>query len=125
MRRNILCDKNRKYLGSWGEKQAAEYLKQRGYYVLERNLRFKNGEIDIIACKKDSLVIVEVKTSKYLGFAFENFSRRKILQVKKVFQSNIYYFFNNYSKYSTFRFDCIVIIAKEGKKNNVFHYKNI
>ena len=36
-------------LGSWGEQAAAAYLEQRGYQILERNVRTKYGEIDIIA----------------------------------------------------------------------------
>ena len=49
-------------IGALGEKIAAEYLTGRGYIILERNFRSREGEIDIIAEKDDSLVFIEVRT---------------------------------------------------------------
>ena len=53
---------NRKALGALGEKRAREFLKKRGYRILETNFRCREGEIDIIARDKDYLVFVEVRT---------------------------------------------------------------
>jgi putative endonuclease len=55
-------------LGRWGEAQAAEYLGQRGYLVLERNARTAYGEIDLIARQGTVLVFVEVKTRSTSAF---------------------------------------------------------
>lgn len=52
----------RQALGRWGETQAAEYLGQLGYLVLERNARTAYGEIDLVARQGAVLVFVEVKT---------------------------------------------------------------
>ncbi len=49
-------------LGEKGEDLANTHLIQIGYTILERNLRFRKEEIDIIARIADELVIVEVKT---------------------------------------------------------------
>ncbi len=49
-------------LGKKGEDIACEYLLKKGYEIKERNWRFKNAEIDIIAFDRKELVIVEVKT---------------------------------------------------------------
>lgn len=49
-------------LGAKGEQTAADFLKQKGYYIRERNYRCKQGEIDLIAEVKEYLVFVEVKT---------------------------------------------------------------
>lgn len=54
----------RKAVGDLGEKLAAEYLKKRGYRILETNFRCREGEIDIIAQDKDYLVFVEVRTRR-------------------------------------------------------------
>lgn len=55
--------KDRQNLGSQGERQAALFLKEKGYKILDQNLRFKFGEIDLLAEDKDkTVVIVEVKT---------------------------------------------------------------
>jgi len=43
----------RKALGEWGEKMAREYLKKKGYHILETNFRCREGEIDVVARDKD------------------------------------------------------------------------
>lgn len=50
--------------GKWGEELAADYLKQQGYDILERDWRFGHRDIDIIARSPDKrmVVFVEVKT---------------------------------------------------------------
>jgi putative endonuclease len=52
----------RRKMGMWGEKVAAEYLADRGYEILERNVRNAEGELDIVAKQGDCIVFVEVKT---------------------------------------------------------------
>lgn len=49
-------------VGNYGEDLACEYLKKRGYKILERNYRIRGGEIDIVARDGETLVFVEVKT---------------------------------------------------------------
>lgn len=49
-------------LGRKGEDIACEYLLKKGFQIKERNWRYKNAEIDIIAMDGKELVIVEVKT---------------------------------------------------------------
>ena len=55
-------EKYRQSIGKQGETKAKNYLKRRGYQILESNYRTKAGEIDLIAKEKDCLVFVEVKT---------------------------------------------------------------
>lgn len=57
----------RKQLGTSGEDLATEFLVDKGYKILDRNLRLKVGEIDILAQDKDTIVIVEVKTKRYVN----------------------------------------------------------
>jgi len=51
-------------VGSRGEKLAVDFLKRRGYKIIQRNFRCREGEIDIIAQQGDCLVFVEVRTKK-------------------------------------------------------------
>lgn len=52
-----------KLTGNRGEDIAVGFLKKRGYKILERNLTFPFGEIDILAeAPTKTIVIVEVKT---------------------------------------------------------------
>lgn len=49
-------------LGQWGEEEAAKKLLQMNWRILGRNVRFRCGELDIIACEGNELVVVEVRT---------------------------------------------------------------
>ena len=49
-------------LGKKGEELAEEFLKNKGYEILETNWRHRKAEIDIIAKHKDVLIFVEVKS---------------------------------------------------------------
>ena len=51
-------------LGRFGENLAANYLKDQEYDVLERNIRYRFGEVDIIAKKENILIVIEVKTRR-------------------------------------------------------------
>ena len=54
--------------GKSGEERAAEYLLARGYVVRDVNWRNGKYELDIVACKDNVLVVVEVKTRTSLEF---------------------------------------------------------
>lgn len=55
-------------VGRAGEEAAAAYLAGLGYRILERNLRFRSGELDLVAEEGGFLVFVEVKTRRGTGF---------------------------------------------------------
>jgi putative endonuclease len=48
-------------LGRSGERLAADYLSERGYRLIARNVRRREGEVDLIAVDGGALVFVEVK----------------------------------------------------------------
>ena len=51
-------------IGRDGEKIAAEYLRNNGYRIVEKNYKNRFGEIDVIAKEGQTVVFVEVKTRK-------------------------------------------------------------
>jgi putative endonuclease len=53
---------SRKEIGALGESAAAEYLRRKGFEILEKNYRKPWGEIDIIALKSNIVRFVEVKS---------------------------------------------------------------
>jgi putative endonuclease len=53
---------NRKETGVLGEKLAVHYLIQKGYRIVETNFRYREGVVDIILVKEDTLVFVKVRT---------------------------------------------------------------
>ncbi len=52
----------KKFLGRAGEVKATQYLKSKGYALLDRNYKTHIGEIDIIVQKGEEIIFVEVKT---------------------------------------------------------------
>lgn len=55
-------------LGRQGERLAAEYLRDAGMRILDRNYRCAEGEIDIVAAERRILVACEVKTRSDVRF---------------------------------------------------------
>lgn len=51
-------------LGRAGEDLAAEHLSACGWQIVDRNLRLRQGELDIVALAHTTLVFVEVKTRR-------------------------------------------------------------
>lgn len=69
----------RKETGVLGEKMACQYLKGKGYKILDQNYRTRGGEIDIVAEEGKIIVFVEVKTrtNRLFGFPEEAIDARK------------------------------------------------
>ena len=53
--------------GRAGEEVAASFLEADGWTILERNLRWKGGEIDIVAAREGIIAFTEVKSWDSLG----------------------------------------------------------
>jgi putative endonuclease len=59
---------SRQRLGNAGEARTAAWYRRRGYEVLARNWRCRNGELDLIVRRDDTLVFCEVKTRRSRRF---------------------------------------------------------
>ena len=70
-------------LGKRGERRAAWFYRLRGYRIVERNLRMRGGEIDLVVRRGGMLVFVEVKTRQSVaaGYGVDAVGRRKKLQI--------------------------------------------
>ncbi len=114
--------KMNKELGAWGEKLAAEYLKEKGYKVLKQNFRTRYGELDLICEKGDTIVFVEVKTrrSTYFGSPEEAVTPRKMGNIKK---TAILYLKTSPRFYPEISFDVISILLEDGR-SKISHIKN-
>lgn len=73
-------------LGRRGERIAERALIGRGYRILDRNWRCREGEIDLVARDGDSLVFVEVKTrsSDAFGHPFEAITAAKLARLRRL-----------------------------------------
>ena len=114
---------NKKKIGSIGEKIAQEFLKNKGYNIINTNFYTKRGEIDIIATMENELIFVEVKTrtnNKY-GTPALAVNYTKIKHMKCT--AKIFLMLNKFYNYSI-RFDVIEIVIKNGK-TYINHIKQI
>ena len=59
-------EKNGREFGSWGEDQAAKFLKKKGFRTVGRNVYVGRKEIDIIARGRGMILFVEVKTRRQI-----------------------------------------------------------
>lgn len=55
---------NKRTTGKIYEEKAAAFLKERGFFLLEKNYRCRQGEVDLIGIHDGCLVFVEVKYRK-------------------------------------------------------------
>lgn len=69
--------------GRAGEDRACAYLSAQGFRILERNWRNPSGELDIIAVRGRTLIVVEVKTRRTedYGDPLAAVDARKLAQV--------------------------------------------
>lgn len=76
---------NKSALGHYGETFAASVLEEKGYRILTRNFRCKEGEIDLIAEKGQRLCFIEVKTrqSVRFGVAAESVTKEKQRRIRR------------------------------------------
>lgn len=53
-------------LGAWGEEQVVQYFQELGYEILDRNWRYRLGELDLVVYdpRREAIVAVEVKTRR-------------------------------------------------------------
>jgi len=108
-------------LGKKGEQLAVDFLNTNGYDIVERNYRFNKAEVDIIAQKKDTLAIIEVKTRSTSDFGNpQDFVKPK--QIKNLVKAvDEYVTVNNLDV--EVRFDIIAII-KEGNGFKIEHLED-
>lgn len=66
--------------GARGEDIAVEYLRCKGYVILDRNWRSGHKEIDIVARQDDTIIFVEVKAraNTFYGNPENAVTRRKM-----------------------------------------------
>ncbi len=69
----------RRALGALGERLAVQHLESKGYRIRDRNVRTREGEIDIVAELGDLLAFVEVKCRRgaKMGTAVESLTAAK------------------------------------------------
>jgi putative endonuclease len=73
-------------LGLWGEAEALRFLQGKGFQLMDRNIRFKRWEVDLVLLDSEELVIVEVKArcTAQIGEPWRAVTKSKQRQIIKV-----------------------------------------
>lgn len=94
--------------GFIAEKQASQYLQQKGFHIIHTNFYSQFGEIDIIASYKDILHFIEVKSSLDYETAIANITPNKIRKIIRT--SEVY--IKKYQIQTNYQYDAIIITPK-------------
>ncbi len=123
----------KKQMGNLGERIAMNYLKKKGYQIIERNYvntrGVKLGEIDIIANdnKKNELIFVEVKTREFKKYGNtlpeENVNYQKMRKLERI---ACFYLQQKKLLNQNYRFDVVAIwVNWQTRTAKVKHIKSI
>lgn len=98
-------------LGQAGEDLACAFLIRQGWRVVDRNVRTREGEIDLIAARDDVLAFVEVKTrrSRAFGPPAEAVTYRKAARIRRLAAA---WLAHNDAGARTVRFDVIDVLGR-------------
>lgn len=115
---------NRKALGKFGERIAADTLAKEGYRIRDRNWRVLEGELDIVAEREGVIVFVEVKTraSDAFGNPEESITKQK---QKRIVRAALAYLEAMQITDADWRVDMVAIECNaQGEVLRYDHYEN-
>ncbi len=95
--------------GQTGEEQATQFLAQHGYRILARNFATPQGELDIVAQDKNTLVFVEVKARASMAFGGPLLAVTPAKQ-KRLALAATQYIKAKCPKFDSIRFDVVCVL---------------
>lgn len=113
---------DKKTIGAWGEQAASDWLKERGYCIVARNIRTPYGEIDIVAELDNVTIFVEVKTlTTNAGYLPEE----KITFSKQRHMLNCAEYYCSEHGIDHWQIDAVAVEGSLGHVPSVTHFPNI
>lgn len=114
---------DRQKLGQFAENAACSFLRRNGLRILRRNFRTEKGELDIIACDGDVLVIVEVRSrsSDARGTPAESINRKKRARIARATHA---WLLMHEGKRFNIRFDIVEVFLAAGDPPVLRHTAN-
>ncbi len=101
--------------GADAEQAAAHHLQQQGLTLIDRNYRFKGGEIDLILLQRQLLIFVEVRlrNNRHYGSGADSVTRSKQQRIANTAR----HYLQNHPRYQEheIRFDVVAATATEGR----------
>lgn len=102
----------RKALGAEGEKLVAQKLESEGFVICAQNYKTRQGEIDVIAQKRDVLIFVEVKLRETTYFNLSEVVSYPKQQ--KIIRTAAHYISKHSVQGMSFRFDVALLENQRG-----------
>ena len=101
-------------LGVTSEYQAEVFLKKKGYRILEHNVTYKVGEVDIVAKDGETLVFIEVRsrTDPDQVHPAATVTKRKQRQIVRTAMA---YCQDHKIRDTMIRFDVVAVLGPEGE----------
>jgi len=114
-------------LGRLAEMLAEEFLKKRGFSILDRNFRKPWGEIDIVAKNGNVMVFVEVKANREDMPGFEPELRAGSTKLHRVARTAKTYLSSRHIGLETeWRVDVITVVFDKVRKTaKIKHFSNV
>lgn len=108
-------------IGAKGEEIVATFLRSQGATILAKNWRIREGEIDLVARLRGTLLFVEVKTrtSPKYGHPLEAIDKEKSLRLQRL---ALAWISTNDMWGAEFRIDCAAVHLRESL-NPVIDYR--
>ncbi|MDA8823343.1 YraN family protein [Opitutales bacterium] len=118
-----------KQRGRYGEWLGKEFLKKKGFHILEKNWRSRGDrrkEIDLVCLDREILVFVEIRarSENALISGFHSLNSRKRKALRRSFKA---YLLEADDRPFSYRFDLVEVDLpkKPSKRAKLFHHENI
>ncbi|MGZ8366057.1 MAG: YraN family protein [Nitrospira sp.] len=113
----------RHQFGQASEMQAEQFLVAKGYRILDRNVRTRLGELDLIADDHGVVVFVEVKgrTTDAFGGALLAVDHRKRVKLTKLAAQ---YLAKRHWSDKVCRFDVVLVQGRASNQGRIEHLQN-
>ena len=121
--RRSRSDKPKDQLARAGEDAASHYLTAKGYTILHRNIRFPEGELDLVAKWENTLVFLEIKTreTEQFGSPYQSVSVGK--QRRQLAMANRFISICRLWEVPI-RFDVVSVVLPSGQQPKIEHIEN-
>ncbi|TKB93667.1 MAG: YraN family protein [Nitrospira sp.] len=113
----------RHQFGQASEMQAEQFLVAKGYRILDRNVRTRLGELDLVADDHGVVVFVEVKgrTTDAFGGALLAVDHRKRVKLTKLATQ---YLAQRHWSDKVCRFDVVLVQGRSSDQGRIEHLQN-
>ena len=82
-----MTDLRKVTIGKIGESATAQFLMSKGFKIIDRNWRIKDGEIDLVATDRNGkfhFIEVKTRTSAQFGHPLEAINREKAYRMQRL-----------------------------------------